>query len=310
MFSFFFSHFILTGLSANNLLTVEIHNSQEKHYPIEFLMTLDVPYNVFSNSALQKRTFIEKLAEIFNDKDTSMIEINRIYESSNNTVVTWRNNTLSIDSCSQVEVDRLKSVLKTPDRAVTQRVLDIMESEFNVPQIDERPLGKCIDSYEETTSPPITTTTKPPDTDNKYDDYIMTFILPAIIISTMLLFAGIIALVLYKRRSSGKMSVCEHDDERQSFRSKGIPVIFQDELEEKPDPGNKSPVILKEEKPPLPPPEYQKSDDGADEPMLPKGHSEEPYQPPPPFARNSDNNRQNRPKPTPTYRKPPPYVPP
>lgn len=33
------------------------------------------------------------------------------------------------------------------------------------------------------------------------------------------------------------MSISEKDDERQSFRSKGIPVIFQDELDEKPDPG-------------------------------------------------------------------------
>lgn len=74
--------------------------------------------------------------------------------------------------------------------------------------------------------------------------------------------------------------------------------------------GNKSPVILKEEKPPLPPPEYQKAEDGADVPMLSQENSEEPYQPPPPFATNRDNNRQNRPKPTPTYRKPPPYVPP
>lgn len=41
------------------------------------------------------------------------------------------------------------------------------------------------------------------------------------------------------------------DEEKKSFRSKGIPVIFQDELEEKPDVGNKSPIILKYEKPPL-----------------------------------------------------------
>jgi neurexin len=46
------------------------------------------------------------------------------------------------------------------------------------------------------------------------------------------------------------------EEERKSFRSKGIPVIFQDELDEKPEIGNKSPVILKDEKPPLLPPSY------------------------------------------------------
>lgn len=45
-------------------------------------------------------------------------------------------------------------------------------------------------------------------------------------------------------------------EERRAFRSKGIPVIFQDELEEKPEIGNKSPIILKDEKPPLLPPSY------------------------------------------------------
>lgn len=49
------------------------------------------------------------------------------------------------------------------------------------------------------------------------------------------------------------------DEERKSFRAKGIPVIFQDEYEEKPEIGNKSPVILKDEKPPLLPPSYNTS---------------------------------------------------
>lgn len=46
------------------------------------------------------------------------------------------------------------------------------------------------------------------------------------------------------------------EEERQAFRSKGIPVIFQDELEERTDtePVDKSPVIMREEKPPLLPP--------------------------------------------------------
>lgn len=54
---------------------------------------------------------------------------------------------------------------------------------------------------------------------------------------------------------TGKMSVGD-EEERQAFRSKGIPVIFQDELEERADtePVHKSPVIMREEKPPLLPP--------------------------------------------------------
>jgi len=54
------------------------------------------------------------------------------------------------------------------------------------------------------------------------------------------------------------------EEERKSFRTKGIPVIFQDEFEEKPEIGNKSPVILKDEKPPLLPPSYNTSNMNGD----------------------------------------------
>ncbi len=66
----------------------------------------------------------------------------------------------------------------------------------------------------------------------------------------MLLIALLIACLLYKRRNTGKMELGD-EEERKSFRSKGIPVIFQDELDEKPEIVTKSPVILKDEKPPL-----------------------------------------------------------
>jgi len=219
---------------------------------------------------------------------------------------------LPTDHCPNDVIARLSEVLVKADKSLTDRIERIMGKDFPVKQITLTPMGMCLGQLTGVHSPD---SYAPPSEDSpavgtSNDDYLITFVLPAIIIAAMLILTGIIACVLYRRRRSGKMSVSEQDDERQSFRSKGIPVIFQDELDEKPDPGNKSPVILKEEKPPLPPPEYQKAEDGADVPMLSNENSEEPYQPPPPFATNRDNNRQNRPKPTPTYRKPPPYVPP
>lgn len=82
------------------------------------------------------------------------------------------------------------------------------------------------------------------------EEVLITYVLPAAIILLMLLIALLIACLLYKRRSTGKMELGD-EEERKSFRSKGIPVIFQDELDEKPEIVTKSPVILKDEKPPL-----------------------------------------------------------
>ncbi|XP_014612825.1 PREDICTED: dystroglycan-like isoform X2 [Polistes canadensis] len=301
------------GASATDGLVVVVHPAPPMAHTVEFSMTLDIPYESFAHSAMQKRDFIEKLRDLYNDRDTSAISLHSI--SNGSTVITWHNRTLPTTYCAHEEVGRLRAVLVKSDndrRSVTDEVLDVMGAKFPVKQITVIPMGICRGELTGVHSPDGNV---PPVDDSTsvgafHDDYLITFVLPAIIVAAMLIFAGVIACILYKRRRSGKMSVSEQDDERQSFRSKGIPVIFQDELDEKPDPGNKSPVILKEEKPPLPPPEYQKSEDGADVPMLPKENSEEPYQPPPPFATNRDTNRQNRPKPTPTYRKPPPYVPP
>ncbi|KAJ8976624.1 hypothetical protein NQ317_009716 [Molorchus minor] len=121
------------------------------------------------------------------------------------------------------------------------------------------------------------------------DDYLITFIVPAVIISIMLFLATVAACVLYRRRRTGKMNV--EEDGRQSYGNKGIPVIFQEELDEKPEPGTKTPVILKEEKPPLAPPDYSKSG------SVKLSDDSEPYQPPPrshvpkTMAGNPDQNQ-------------------
>lgn len=95
-------------------------------------------------------------------------------------------------------------------------------------------------------------TTRPEDAETPIinQDVLITYVLPTAIILLMLLIALLIACLLYKRRNTGKMELGD-EEERKSFRSKGIPVIFQDELEEKPEIVTKSPIILKDEKPPL-----------------------------------------------------------
>lgn len=107
------------------------------------------------------------------------------------------------------------------------------------------------------------------------------------------------------------------EEERKSFRSKGIPVIFQDELEEKPEIVTKSPVILKDEKPPLLP-QYNGNQDGKSSIEVfecqltysyfagDDDHMDQ-YIAPQPLLVGSRESRGKSPV-TPSYRKPPPYV--
>lgn len=290
------------GLTANDGLVVVVNPPPRVRYNVEFSMTLDTQYETFINSASIKRKFVEKLRELFRDRDTSSIHISSIVEGS--TIVSWNNKSLATDRCPDMEIKRLRQVLVNDDQTLADRVEVIMGPEFPVAAISLTPVGVCQGELTVVHTPDMSAPVedRPAETS---DEYMITFVVPAVIIAAMLVLAGVVACVLYRRRRTGKMNV-EDDARMNNFGSKGIPVIFQDEIDEKPDSGTKAPVILKEEKPPLAPPEYSKS--GT--PVQPDESSDAPYQPPPPFTSSQDNGRQPRPKPTPTYRKPPPYVPP
>lgn len=220
------------------------------------------------------------------------------------TVVSWNNKTLPTDKCPREEITRVESILRHHDGAVSSRVHSIMGTDFPVNSTKITQLHNCKAKPKTYIPPPIEA---PPGNDEVAEqtnsrEFLITIVVPTVIISVMLFLAGIAACVLYRRKRTGKMNV--EEDSRNNYGNKGIPVIFQEELDEKPESGTKTPVILKDEKPPLAPPEYSKSG------SLKLTDDSEPYQPPPPFTRTQDNGRQPRPKPTPTYRKPPPYVPP
>ncbi|XP_025830244.1 uncharacterized protein LOC108735390 isoform X2 [Agrilus planipennis] len=288
------------GLTAPDSLVVAVHQPARVNYNMEFSMTVETDYETFATSPNMQRKFIEKLRDLFEDRDTNNIHLTSISKGS--TIVSWYNKSLPVTHCPKDEIRRLEAVLIYSDRSINSRVYDIMRPEFSVSRINFQPLAACK------TRPIVAPTPEvilPPDDSSaqeSHEEYLVTFIVPAVIIAVMLLLAGIAACILYRRRRSGKMNV--EEDGRQSYGNKGIPVIFQEELEEKPDPGTKAPIILKDEKPPLAPPEYSKSG------SLKMNDDSEPYHPPPPFTRTQDNGKQSRPKPTPTYRKPPPYVPP
>ncbi|XP_050307693.1 dystroglycan 1 isoform X2 [Anthonomus grandis grandis] len=292
------------GMSAKDSLEVVVNAAPKKPYNVEFGMTIGVPFETFSNSASMQRKFVEKLMEIFdepNQYNFHFLPFKPKRESNfESTGVYWFNKSLPLEYCAKDEIKQLEQLLHSDSRSISSRVHRIMAPEFTVSTIKVHHVGNCKPKLAVPTPemPIIPEATQPPQAQE--NDVMLTLILPIIIIAIMLFVASVAACILYRKRKQGKMNV-EEDGRNGSYGNKGIPVIFQEELEEKPDPGTKAPVILKDEKPPLAPPEYSKSGSV-------KLEDSEPYQPPPPFTRTQENGRQPRPKPTPTYRKPPPYV--
>ncbi|XP_031617659.1 uncharacterized protein LOC116337350 isoform X2 [Contarinia nasturtii] len=290
------------GLQATDALVVVVSQPSHREYSTAFEFTLNMQYDEFNNSAAQRR-FIERIAQIYNDPTTSNIQIRSIRKihQTGATHVTFFNTTLHRphNVCPNEEIDTLKYILVHKDNSIRQRVKDIIGNEFDLVKINLAPTGPCLPTDSNkilTANIPI----KPDDTDplSFKDDHLLTFVLPAVIIFAMLFLTCIIACVLHRRRMTGKMELAGDEEERRAFRSKGIPVIFQDELDEKPEIGNKSPIILKDEKPPLLPPSYNSTN--PDEEL-------EDYIPPPAVAMSGRESRGKSPV-TPSYRKPPPYV--
>lgn len=222
-------------------------------------MTLTMSYEQF-NSSLVQRNFVEQIADLF-DKNTSNIQIRSIRTNhhTGNTIVSFYNTTLyrKHQRCPDDEIERMRNEYMHLDGALRDSIYPLT-NQFSVLNVSLIPVGTCqggdpIHHDVMTTRPD--SEQQPPSVPQQKDDYLLTFVLPAVIILAMLLLASIVACVLHRRRLTGKMELGD-EEERRSFRSKGIPVIFQDELDEKPEIGNKSPVILKDEKPPLLPPSY------------------------------------------------------
>lgn len=339
------------GMTANDGLVVVVHPAPALPYNVEFRMMLASPsQDELQGSAATKRRLMERLGQLFGDPDARHLVLAGLRPPPYQHVktgpvaaveVAWYNKSLPREVCPEEDVAVLRRMLVSEEAQgsghaaiLGGRVAEVMKPEFPVLKVTMVPTGLCQGDLTVVHAPPPP---EPPSDDDlttfgstaSSDEYLITYIVPAVVIAAMLLLAGLVACALYRRNRRGKLAIGEAGPGTAGFRSRGIPVIFQDELDEKTvEPVAKSPVIMKNEKPPLPPPEYPQQipssgatphatppmhphrQPTAEDPLLSEEPEASPYQPPPPFTSNRDTGRQNRPKPTPTYRKPPPYVPP
>ncbi|KAK7074348.1 hypothetical protein SK128_003536 [Halocaridina rubra] len=304
------------GEKITDALFVNVLAKQSKKIPpVEFSMKVDTDYVSFMGDAHQKAKLIERIGTVFGDEDAGHIEIDSLRRGS--VIVTWHNGSLPADPCPNEEIMELRKIMVDHNGNLLPEFTEKFAPDFKIVGGSVKSAGSCLGEdtpthiEEETHDVPVEEGVQ-----GEENDYLLNFIIPAVIIAAMLLLAAIIACCLYRRRRYGKMTMA---DDR-TFVSKGIPIIFAEELDDRPDPA-KSPVIMKDEKPPLPPPEYQRGSSPAASSTPPTSDRRRPtsgdtaddtpsYQPPPPFTATNGASRHPRPNMPPTYRKPPTYVPP
>ena len=318
-------------------------------------LTFKGDYNTFSSKKLKDMT--RKVAGVFSDKKDASKQITVLDVAPGSIVYSWTNNTLPTDDCPVKAVNDMVNKMVNDDgtlkmsakRKLAPYVLNgfaakpagACENDPNFPVKDTSQITTQKPVKPETTPTPepgtVSTPTPKPEPTKKpmppkttqpdselqeekqstSDDEIwITTVVPAVVIVAILLIALIVACILYRKKRKGKMSL----EDQHTFVNKGAPVIFPDEYDEKPNDSTK-PLIMNDEKPPMPPPEYtrassessrssdQKNEEFEEHEMDETDITSPLYRPPPP-VQSPSNNKQPRPHMQPAYKNPTPYVPP
>lgn len=126
------------------------------------------------------------------------------------------NTSLPMDRCPKKEIEELRKMIIVDERgsmggALKENVDQIFDKDLKVMSIRLIPLGLCA---EQNTKVPKTTIQIHPGSPNTQNSkagsaadqtYLITFVTPAVVIVCMILLAGIIACVLYRRRRTGNL---------------------------------------------------------------------------------------------------------
>ncbi|XP_036389385.1 dystroglycan-like [Megalops cyprinoides] len=309
------------GLSATDAL--EVHVSRwppGDKPPAVFVARFQGNPRSVTGDVQKQILLVKKLAYAFGDRNSSTLTLRGISEGS--IVVEWTNSSLPQSPCPKELIQTLSGRVADPQGRPSPAFLSALEPDFRPINLTVRGAGSCrsymfVPPGEVAPPPPPPATPSAAPGRQSSDDVYLHTVIPAVVVAAILLMAGIIAMICYRKKRRGKLTI----EDQATFIKKGVPIIFADELEDaKPPPSSSVPLILQEEKPPLAPPEYPSAASPETTPLNrdPLGEytalrdddpSAPPYQPPPPFAAPMEG-KGSRPKNMTPYRSPPPYVPP
>nr|XP_019963476.1 PREDICTED: dystroglycan [Paralichthys olivaceus] len=309
------------GLNAIDAFEVRVNRwPVNDKTPVIFTARFDGAPHSVTHDIHKKILLVKKLAYALGDRNSSTVSLLNISKGS--IVVEWTNTSLPQHPCPREQLLLMSRTLANSDGRPSQTFRYAMEPEFRPLDVKVKGRASCrkysfvppgeIDIPE----PPAVTPALGTGRQSTDDVYLHT-VIPAVVVAAILLIAGIIAMICYRKKRKGKLTI----EDQATFIKKGVPIIFADELDDsKPPPSSSMPLILQEEKPPLPPPEYPNMATPETTPLNQELLGEytalqdedpnaPPYQPPPPFSTPMEG-KGSRPKNMTPYRSPPPYVPP
>ncbi|KAK5873219.1 hypothetical protein PBY51_013850 [Eleginops maclovinus] len=309
------------GLNAIDAFEVRVNRwPVNDKSPVIFTARFEGEPSSIINDIHKKILLVKKLANALGDRNSSTVSLRNITKGS--IVVEWTNTSLPLNPCPKEQIAILSRALASADGKPSEMLNRSMNPEFRPLDVQVKGRASCrtftfIPPGEINIPEPPAVTPALGTGRQSTDDVYLHTVIPAVVVAAILLIAGIIAMICYRKKRKGKLTI----EDQATFIKKGVPIIFADELDDsKPPPSSSMPLILQEEKPPLPPPEYPNMATPETTPLNQELLGEytalrdedpnaPPYQPPPPFTTPMDG-KGSRPKNMTPYRSPPPYVPP
>lgn len=323
--------FLMIAIDKENSSTLDAFEVRVNHWavddqsPVVFTARFQGEPTMLTNDIHKKILFCKKLASALGDRNSSSVTLRNISRGS--ILVDWTNSSLPKNPCPAEQIQEMCRRISDAQGHPTPIFYSAMEPEFKPINIGAQGANKCqrflflplgevsIPVLPENISVPVPSTATSSSSSGWHsgDDVYLHTVIPSVVVAALLLAAGFIAMVCYRKKRRGKLTM----EEQATFIKKGVPIIFADELDDaKSPPSSSMPLILREEKPPMAPPHYPSSACGEVHQILEEyisfnddDPSAPPYQPPPPFTVPIDC-RSSRPKNMTAYRCPPPYVPP
>lgn len=309
------------GLYATDAFEVRVNRfGNNVKPPVLFAARFQGDPRSVTNDIHKKILLVKKLAYSFGDRNSSSITLKNITKGS--IVIEWTNSSLQQHPCPKDQIQAMSGRISDAEGRPLRMFNNAMEPDFSPINITIKGTGSCRNymfvppgEIPDPIPPAVTPAVGAGRQSN--DDVYLHTVIPAVVVAAILLIAGIIAMICYRKKRKGKLTI----EDQATFIKKGVPIIFADELDDsKPPPSSSMPLILQEEKPPLPPPEYPNMASPETTPLNQdilgeySGLQDEdpnapPYQPPPPFSVPMEG-KGSRPKNMTPYRSPPPYVPP
>ncbi|KAI3370285.1 hypothetical protein L3Q82_024456 [Scortum barcoo] len=241
------------GLNAIDAFEVRVNRWPiNDKTPVIFTARFDGEPRSITNDIHKKILLVKKLAYALGDRNSSTVSLRNISKGS--IVVEWTNTSLPQHPCPREQLTAMSKTLAKANGEPSQTFRYSMEPEFRPLDVIVKGRASCrtysfippgeIDIPE----PPAVTPALGTGRQSTDDVYLHT-VIPAVVVAAILLIAGIIAMICYRKKRKGKLTI----EDQATFIKKGVPIIFADELDDsKPPPSSSMPLILQEEKPPLP----------------------------------------------------------